>query len=97
MSSRGVRGRGPGRAGVPERHSRHGGRHAGAERGGVRPGGPRQASRGCGRWTAGTAVRELTRYECGFGYRTSVFNTTARDRYIMLRVTFACHKMARRA
>jgi UDP-N-acetylmuramate dehydrogenase len=27
--------------------------------------------------------------ECGFGYRTSIFNTTERGRYIILRVTYA--------
>ncbi|HVP38733.1 MAG TPA: UDP-N-acetylmuramate dehydrogenase [Candidatus Saccharimonadales bacterium] len=34
-------------------------------------------------------ARTLTRYECGFGYRASVFNTAARDRYVVLRVAFA--------
>jgi UDP-N-acetylmuramate dehydrogenase len=37
---------------------------------------------------ASGAAREMTRYECGFGYRTSVFNTSARDQHIVLRVTF---------
>lgn len=32
---------------------------------------------------------ELSNAECGFSYRTSVFNTTERDRYIVLRVTYA--------
>ena len=31
----------------------------------------------------------MPREECGFGYRTSIFNTRARGRYIILRVTFA--------
>lgn len=35
------------------------------------------------------AVREFTRSECGFAYRTSRFNTIDRGRYIILRVTFA--------
>jgi len=35
------------------------------------------------------AVRRLTPAECAFGYRTSVFNTTERDRYIVLDVSFA--------
>lgn len=30
----------------------------------------------------------LQNSECGFGYRTSIFNTTARGRYIVLRVSF---------
>jgi UDP-N-acetylmuramate dehydrogenase len=33
-------------------------------------------------------IVELTNQACGFRYRTSVFNTTARDRYIILRVRF---------
>src|SRR2546425_7635858 len=32
---------------------------------------------------------ELSRDECGFTYRTSVFNTIAKDRYVVLSVTFA--------
>jgi UDP-N-acetylmuramate dehydrogenase len=32
--------------------------------------------------------RELTASECGFSYRTSIFNTTERERYIVLRVTY---------
>ena len=35
------------------------------------------------------SVRELQKTECGFTYRTSIFNTTHRDRYIVLGVTFA--------
>ena len=34
-------------------------------------------------------VRELCREACGFGYRTSIFNISERDRFIILRVTFA--------
>jgi UDP-N-acetylmuramate dehydrogenase len=33
-------------------------------------------------------VRELNNAECGFSYRTSIFNTTDRERYIILRVTY---------
>ena len=32
---------------------------------------------------------EFEKEDCGFGYRTSVFNTSARGRYVILRVTFA--------
>jgi UDP-N-acetylmuramate dehydrogenase len=32
---------------------------------------------------------EFEREDCGFGYRTSVFNTSARGRYVILRVSFA--------
>ena len=32
-------------------------------------------------------ITELSREECGFAYRTSIFNTTAKDRYIVLGVT----------
>jgi UDP-N-acetylmuramate dehydrogenase len=32
---------------------------------------------------------ELTNKECGFAYRTSIFNTTARGRYIVLEVSYA--------
>ena len=33
-------------------------------------------------------VRELSNAECGFRYRSTMFNTTGRGRYIVLRVTF---------
>jgi UDP-N-acetylmuramate dehydrogenase len=33
-------------------------------------------------------VRTFTNTDCGFAYRSSVFNTSERDRYIILRVTF---------
>jgi UDP-N-acetylmuramate dehydrogenase len=32
---------------------------------------------------------EFEKEDCGFGYRTSMFNTSARGRYVILRVTFA--------
>jgi len=34
-------------------------------------------------------VRELCREACGFSYRSSIFNTSERGRFIVLRVTFA--------
>jgi UDP-N-acetylmuramate dehydrogenase len=34
-------------------------------------------------------VRELSPEACGFSYRTSIFNTTERGRFIVLRVTYA--------
>ena len=34
-------------------------------------------------------VRELCNDACGFSYRTSIFNSTERGRYIILRVTYA--------
>ena len=34
-------------------------------------------------------VRELSREACGFSYRASIFNTTERGRFIVLRVTYA--------
>ena len=33
-------------------------------------------------------VRELSAAECGFSYRTSIFNTSHRGRYIILRVSY---------
>jgi UDP-N-acetylmuramate dehydrogenase len=33
--------------------------------------------------------REISKADCGFKYRTSIFNTTARGRYIILQVTYA--------
>ncbi len=34
-------------------------------------------------------LRTFCNSECGFGYRSSIFNTSARDRYIILRVSFS--------
>ncbi len=34
-------------------------------------------------------VRELSPAECGFSYRTSIFNTSQRGRYVILRVSYA--------
>ncbi len=39
-------------------------------------------------------VVELSKEDCGFMYRTSIFNTTQRDRYIVLSVTYALRKGA---
>jgi UDP-N-acetylmuramate dehydrogenase len=36
-------------------------------------------------------VRTLTNAGCGFAYRSSIFNTTERGRYIILQVSFALH------
>lgn len=36
-------------------------------------------------------VRELCNEACGFEYRTSIFNTSEKGRYIILRVTYALH------
>ncbi len=36
-------------------------------------------------------VRTLTNAECSFTYRSSIFNTAERDRYIILQVSFALH------
>jgi UDP-N-acetylmuramate dehydrogenase len=33
-------------------------------------------------------LRTFRNSDCGFGYRTSIFNTSARDRFIILRVSF---------
>jgi UDP-N-acetylmuramate dehydrogenase len=34
------------------------------------------------------ATRDLSSAECGFGYRSSIFNNTQRDRYIVLKVAY---------
>jgi len=34
-------------------------------------------------------IIELSHDECGFAYRTSLFNTVAKDRYVVLRVTYS--------
>lgn len=39
-------------------------------------------------------VREFSNADCGFAYRTSIFNTTNRDRFIVLRVTYALKRDA---
>src|SRR5712671_319461 len=38
------------------------------------------------------SIVELTREQCGFSYRTSIFNTTHRERYIVLRVSYSLAK-----
>ena len=38
------------------------------------------------------SVVELSHAQCGFAYRTSIFNTTHRERYIVLQVTYALKK-----
>jgi UDP-N-acetylmuramate dehydrogenase len=37
-------------------------------------------------------IVDLSHAQCGFSYRTSIFNTTERDRYIVLQVTYALRK-----
>jgi len=37
-------------------------------------------------------VAELSKEQCGFGYRTSIFNTTHRDQYLVLAVSYALRK-----
>jgi UDP-N-acetylmuramate dehydrogenase len=37
-------------------------------------------------------MRELTHEDCGFTYRTSIFNTTDKDRYIVLSVVYGLKK-----
>jgi UDP-N-acetylmuramate dehydrogenase len=37
-------------------------------------------------------VRDISRDECGFGYRRSIFNTVAKERYIVLSVTYELRK-----
>jgi UDP-N-acetylmuramate dehydrogenase len=46
---------------------------------------PQQAKDGL----AGDPMEVFDRSRCGFGYRTSIFNTSARGRYVILRVEFA--------
>lgn len=38
------------------------------------------------------SIVELSRQDCGFTYRTSIFNTAARNRYIVLGVTYSLAK-----
>ena len=37
-------------------------------------------------------IVDLTKSECGFGYRTSIFNTSMLDRYIVMSVTYSLMK-----
>jgi len=39
--------------------------------------------------------RTLSNADCGFTYRSSIFNTTERNRYIILQVTFSLHEGAK--
>jgi len=34
------------------------------------------------------SIVELSRQDCGFSYRSSIFNTTARERYVVLSITY---------
>jgi UDP-N-acetylmuramate dehydrogenase len=38
------------------------------------------------------SVVELSKQDCGFSYRSSIFNTTHKNRYIVVSVTYALHK-----
>jgi UDP-N-acetylmuramate dehydrogenase len=40
------------------------------------------------------SVVELAKPQCGFAYRTSIFNTTHRDRYLVFSITYELHKGA---
>jgi UDP-N-acetylmuramate dehydrogenase len=42
-------------------------------------------------------LRTFRNAECGFGYRSSIFNTSARDQFIILRVTFGLQQGGRAA
>ncbi len=42
----------------------------------------------------GSGFVTLSNAECGFSYRTSLFNSTARDRYVVLNVTFEFRRHA---
>lgn len=39
-------------------------------------------------------IRDFANAGCGFAYRTSIFNTTQRDRFIVLQVAYALHRGA---
>ena len=41
------------------------------------------------------AIVELTNEQCGFSYRTSIFNTSERDRYVVLAVVYSLTKNGR--
>jgi UDP-N-acetylmuramate dehydrogenase len=40
-------------------------------------------------------TKTLSNAECGFAYRSTIFNTTERDRYVILQVSFALHEAAK--
>ena len=40
-------------------------------------------------------TKTLSNAECGFAYRSSIFNTTERDRYVILQVSYELHEGAK--
>ena len=74
---------------MPERHSGQRRRNSGAECGRVWAGSVGNHQLSGGSRPKSGQEEEFEKEDCGFGYRTSVFNTSARGRYVILRVTFA--------
>ena len=83
-----MRGSGNGRGRVSQRYSWPGRRNSRAECRRVWPGNRRSAGgRACPRSPDGIHRRAF-QTDCGFSYRSSIFNTIARERYIVLSITY---------
>ena len=80
---------------MPQRYSRHRRRYSRTERWRLRPGGIRDHSGSAGCRPAFDGNENAVERECGFSYRSSIFNTTERGRYIILEVSFALREGAK--
>ena len=74
---------------MPERHSRQRRRNTSAKRRSLRSGSRGNIASVLTLDLKDGQIRELCAEACGFSYRTSIFNTSERGRFIILRVTYS--------